>query len=246
MNAIEKKWKILVLDNVMVTREGISTILKRVAGVELVRPCENFTQVLEELKKTSFNLIVLDLQAERSTGIIIGRELLDLYPEVNIIVYSKIMGTRLKSELYRQEYLEVPYRRPISRNGNLMQNLEGNSQMSLTLSLHGYTLIQNITPERFEANLSYLEIHNKFVDPEISQLVSEQFDKSKLTPRELQCSELISQGKSNQEIATALGITRRAVENLINNIYHKLLIGGEPKDPSRRVLLALTVQNLSN
>jgi DNA-binding NarL/FixJ family response regulator len=236
------KWKVLVVDNSMVTREGIAAILKRVDGVELVMTCESFSQALEALEKTSFNLVLIDLQLGRSTGILAGRELLGHYPGLNIMVYSKVAGTSLLSELYRQEYVELSYRKAGSRNGNLIQTFDGNSVTALTLSLHGYILIENITPEIFEESLGYLKVYGKFVDQEIAGLLSELLDKSKLTPRELQCSELISRGKSNQEIADELGISRRAVENLINSVYHKLLIKGEPKDPSRRVLLALTMQ----
>lgn len=239
---MKSRWKALVLDNSMVTREGIAAILKRVAGVEQVTTCETFAQVKEELKKSSFNLAIIDLQLERGTGVTAGRSLLEHYPDLHVLLYSKVSGTALMSELYRQEYSEVSYRKIGPRNGNLIQALDGNSAVALTLSLHSYILLENITPERMKEALNYLEVYAKYVDPQVAELLSEHLDKSKLTPRELQCSELISRGKSNQEIADELGISRRAVENLINSVYHKLLIRGEPKDPSRRVLLALAMQ----
>ena len=239
---MKSRWKVLVLDNSMVTREGIAAILKRVGGIEQVTPCESLVQAREEFKKSGFNLAVIDLQLERGTGVMAGRSLLELFPDLHILLYSKVSGMTLMSELYRQEYSELSFRKAGSRNGNLIQAFDGNSAVALALSLHSYILLENITPQGFEEALDYLEVYGKFVDPAIAELLSEHLDKSKLTPRELQCSELISRGKSNQEIADELGISRRAVENLINSVYHKLLIRGEPKDPSRRVLLALAMQ----
>ena len=104
-------------------------------------------------------------------------------------------------------------------------------------------MLKNITPENFQRNLEVLKHRGSFVDPEILELLLERLHHYRLTPRELQCSEMISAGKSNREIAEQLGITRQAVENLINSLYHKLSIAGEPKDPGRRVLLALAVQD---
>ena len=80
------------------------------------------------------------------------------------------------------------------------------------------------------------------VDLEIINMLAERFNQLHLTPRELECSRLVSQARSNLDIAQHLGITVQAVENLINSLYNKFSIGGTPKDPGRRVLLAYAIQ----
>lgn len=43
-----------------------------------------------------------------------------------------------------------------------------------------------------------------------------------LTERELEILEILSQGKSNKEIADSLGISENTVEQHLKNIYEKL------------------------
>ncbi len=57
---------------------------------------------------------------------------------------------------------------------------------------------------------------------------------------------VLSWGRSNRDIAEKPGISRQAVENLVNNLNHKLAIAGEPKDPGRQVLLVLSMQGISH
>jgi RNA polymerase sigma factor (sigma-70 family) len=46
----------------------------------------------------------------------------------------------------------------------------------------------------------------------------------RLTPRERQILSLVQQGRTNREIAQALGIEEKTVKNHINSLYSKLAI----------------------
>jgi len=46
--------------------------------------------------------------------------------------------------------------------------------------------------------------------------------KSPLTERELQVVQLLAEGKSNKEVAGALGVSTRTVESHRNHIMHKM------------------------
>jgi DNA-binding NarL/FixJ family response regulator len=241
---MEFKRRVLVVDDVMATREGVVTILNRVPNVEVTKICENSAQALEEAREYPFHLAMIDLQLGEENGIALGRQLLKINPDLKIIIYTKEASIVIAAEVFRNEYNKPRARKAVasvvaSNNGN------GGSVVTLTpvtTGLHGYVLLKNITPGSFERNLEALYRQGSVVDPEILDLLLERFKRQSLTPRETECSELISRGKSNKEIAQQLGISLQAVENLINSLYNKLSITGEPKDPGRRVLLALTMQ----
>lgn len=59
-----------------------------------------------------------------------------------------------------------------------------------------------------------------------------------LTPRELDVLALIAEGRNNAGIAAELGVTEKAVENVINSLFAKLGLLPEP-DVHRRVLAVL-------
>ncbi|HEX2912513.1 MAG TPA: response regulator transcription factor [Chloroflexia bacterium] len=233
--------EVLVLDDVMATREGVVSIVNRVPNVRVTKMCESSSEALEAVMQHSFDLALVDLQSGEENGILLGRRLLEINPELKVIIYTREASVVIAAEVYRHEYLNPPVRRAGSPVMVPVPNTTGILAFpQVSIYLHGYTLLKNITPSSFEYNLELLNRHGSFIDPEILDLLIERLNRFKLTPRELQCSELISRGKSNREIAEELGITRQAVENLINSLYHKLSIEGEPKDPGRRVLLALS------
>jgi DNA-binding NarL/FixJ family response regulator len=65
-----------------------------------------------------------------------------------------------------------------------------------------------------------------------------------VTPREEECALLVAEGRSNQEIAGRMILSRKSVENLIGTLYHKFRIPGDPRNPARRILLAEAVKTL--
>ncbi len=237
------KLQILILDEVMAIREGVVSILKQIPQIDSITVCESTKAALAEIAVRPYNIALIDLQLGKENGILLGRELLKLKPDLKVIIYTSETSVVIAAEVYRHEYLRQPSRHnvlPIS--GLVPVHNYGTFSSSLSVDLHGYTLLRNITPESFQRNLETLKRHGSFIDPEILDLLVNRLHHYRLTPRELQCSEMISSGNSNREISEELGITRQAVENLINGLYHKLSITGEPKDPGRRVLLALAMQ----
>lgn len=234
----------LVLDEVMAIREGVVSILNRVPQISVAKVCEQPEEALAEANRRNFDLALIDLQLGHENGILLGRQLLKLNPELKVVIYTKETSIVIAAEVYRHEYqnLSIRHNNILSITGTSAAIPHGIFNAGLSINLHGYTLLKNITPETFERNLETLKYHGSFIDPEILELLLNRLSHHHLTPRELQCSEMISFGKSNREISEELGITRQAVENLINSLYHKLSITGEPKDPGRRVLLALEMQ----
>lgn len=242
---MEFKRRVLVVDSVMATREGVVAILNRVPGIDVRAICETPQDALTEVLEFPFHLALLDLQLGEENGIELGYELLKINPDLKIMVYTKESSVVIAAEIFRYEYNRPRTRRALPALVAAGANNTSGSVMTLapvTTTLHGYFLLKNLNPASFERNLEMLYRQGNVIDPEIQDLLQERLKRQSLTPRETECSELVSRGKSNKEISQQLGISLQAVENLINSLYNKLSITGEPKDPGRRVLLALTMQ----
>lgn len=236
--------KVLLVDDFLAIREGMLNILQRISGLEVAAVCASAEEALEAVAHQPFDLALTDLQLGEENGILLGRKLVKLDPNLKVIVYTKEASIVIAAEVFRHEYNQSRLSRS-RRAHNLVVGDNGNGLAVLppdSISLHGYLLLKNITPLSLQHSIETLQEQGNVIDPEIVDLLLERLQRQKLTPRETECCELISRGKGNREIAQHLGITQQAVENLINSLYNKLSIGGDPKDPGRRVLLARTVE----
>ena len=77
------------------------------------------------------------------------------------------------------------------------------------------------------------------IDPKVVEVLiaprvgAEDSPLGELTPRELETLSLVAQGRSNQAIADALVLTKRAVEKHINAIFLKLGVAHDDSVNSR-------------
>ncbi|MEB3355290.1 MAG: response regulator transcription factor [Synechococcales bacterium] len=74
-----------------------------------------------------------------------------------------------------------------------------------------------------------------YLPAEIGAKLAERFNQPQLSDRESEVLQLMSQGKSNQEIAADLFVSEGTVKFHINNIYNKLKV----KDRAQAVLTAI-------
>ena len=106
-------------------------------------------------------------------------------------------------------------------------------QRAVDAGAHGYVLKSDLTDCLVEAVKAVSE-GKRFLTPQVSEIVLEGFLKTRgrhqqgeragarTTPRELEIIRLLAEGKSNKEIATALGIAVRTVETHRARIMLKL------------------------
>lgn len=234
---------ILILEEIQVIQEGIVCILNHVSGLRVAKVCKNLEEALAELERGWVNLIMMNLHLGKANGILLGHKFLELFPELKVVIYTVESNNILASQISLYDFQQKPTRfgGALSKNNpNVLINSSHGA-----MKLHGYMSIKNITPEEIKYCFELLNSQGKFLDKEVQSLLTERTQYNKLTPRELQCSEMICLGKSNKEIAEKLGITKPAVENLINVLYHKFSITGDPKDSSRRVLLVNKIRRWS-
>ena len=85
-----------------------------------------------------------------------------------------------------------------------------------------HTLAENIPDETLRTDFVHSALESLPTEKKISKRQSEAETFGGLTPREREVARLVSQGKSNREIAEALVLSERTVENHVGNILTKL------------------------
>ena len=94
--------KILIADDHGIVRLGASVIIKETLQKAEIFQAETFDEVLEKIKVEDFDLLLLDINMPGGNNIKVIKELLDIQPDLKILVFSSYDET-----LYALRYIEA-------------------------------------------------------------------------------------------------------------------------------------------
>jgi len=221
MQAETQSIPVLVVDDQLVQREGIARVVEATGMMRVVGAVSSGEEALRVVESTPVDLALVDLVLHEQNGTEVGRALRQIRPELKVIIYTREKSMVLASEIFREQ-------KDLAQPG-----------------LQGYLLTRNISSSDYLIQI-YQQVNNfgQFIDPDILRWHFRFAELEPLTPREEECALLIARGLSNVQIADRMIVTRRRVENLINSLYLKFRISGDPGDPARRVILAESIRLL--
>lgn len=98
----------------------------------------------------------------------------------------------------------------------------------------GY-LLKDATSEELLDAIRFVHQGRKYIPPKVALKIAERINCSELTEREMEVLRLLTLGKSNQEIGTALSIAESTAKFHVNNILNKLGVS----DRTQAVITAL-------
>jgi DNA-binding NarL/FixJ family response regulator len=232
---------VIVIDDTLVKRRGVCEFVEETSALRLEGQAANSaeaTLLVEVASKREFDnptltnwLVLSDLRLGRENGVELGRALLDLAPDLRVLIYTQEPSWTLANEILRCEYTHRGKPRRSSKEQP---------------GLHGYVLFANIEPAYLERIAeTVVRRHSTFIDAEVLNYLLQKLRGRRLTPRQEECASLVAQGLSNDEIALRMGFLNAQgqpnmgpLENLVSELYLFFAIEGAPSDPGRRVLLA--------
>ncbi len=238
---------VIVIDDTLIKRRGVCAFVEETSQLFLygqVGDSESALQLLETtVQQQTSNptlrgwLVFSDLRLGSNNGIELGRALLEIAPDVRIVIYTQDSSWTLAAEVFRHEYTRRGTPRNVSSTSRRTSKKRG---------LHGYALFKNMAPDYLEQIAATVVHHNEtFVDAEVLSYLLKRLQGQRLTPRQEECASFIAQGLSNDDIALRMGFLNAKggpnigpVENLVSELYTFFAIYGAPGDPGRRVLLA--------
>ena len=208
--------RVVVADDVMLTREGIVRLLEE-AGVEVVGQAEDARSLLRRVRGTQPDAAIVDIRmppTHTDEGLVAASMIRTELPDVGVLILS--------------QYIEPSY---------ALRLLEEHPERV------GYLLKERVFDIALLVDaLRRLGDGETVIDPTIvSRLVGRRRREDpleELTPREREALELVAEGLSNKAIAARLVVTERTVEAHVKQIFMKLNLNANP-DSHRRVLAVL-------
>lgn len=202
--------KIVLADDSALLREGVAGLLER-RGHEIVGQAATAPSLIELVATGPLpDIVVTDVRMppnRADDGLKAAVSLRREFPSLAVMVLSQYVAPAYAVELFDVDTAGTGYllKDRVSEVADFLSSLEVVAQ--------GGTVI----------------------DPTVAKalMASGRSGLAELTPREREVLELMSQGKSNKEIASALVLSAAAVAKHVSNIFLKLRL--DPKEDNRRV-----------
>ena len=232
---MEKRIRILIVDDQTLIREGFRKLLELEPDFEVVGTAsdgEAALAVVERLSNanTPPDVILMDIRMPRMDGIAATRVLKERWPAAHIVILTTFDDVELIHAGLHAGAL-----------GYSLKDITA-EQLAMTVrtAAHGQVLLQpdiankvfsalapsTINKSSTAANTTYTSSSSEYID---STMNIEQ-----LTEREREILSLIAQGASNRQVAERLYVTEGTIKNHMSNILGKLGV----RDRTQAVLKA--------
>jgi DNA-binding NarL/FixJ family response regulator len=211
--------RVVIADDSYLVREALGHLLQTDPRVDLIASCQDGSELAETVAAVLPDVVVTDIRMPPSgddEGIAFANRLRESHPEIGVVVVSQYADPRyglalLEQGSDRRAYLLKDRLRDREHLIAAVYAVAGGG------SVVDAKVVESLIAARTGRENSVLD---------------------ELTPRELEILGHMAQGKSNQAIAEALFLSKRAVEKHINAIFLKLDLA-HAEDVSRRVKAAL-------
>lgn len=199
---MENVTKVLLVDDHALFRSGLASILSPEQGFEVVGEATNGREALEKVQVLKPDIILMDIYMPKMGGLEATQRIKEILPDTKIVMLT-------------------------------ISEEEKDLFDAIKMGAQGY-LLKKIDPEelfqylrgmlRGEAPMSR-NFASKLLD-EFARMSRSEMSKNnhhgKLSAREQEVLEHLTQGVSNKEIAAALGISENTVKNHLKSILDKL------------------------
>jgi len=187
--------RVLVADDHLIIREGLSLILETASDVELVGEATNGAEAVEIAREQRPDVILMDLSMPVMDGIEAIGELRVALPEAAIVILTT----------YNEDDL-------------IMRGLRAGARAYLLKDTDRPTLLETIRAAARGETLLKPDILARLLD----RTPASQSTGIELTGREVEVLRAAARGERSKEIAVKLDISERTVKAHLASIYNKL------------------------
>ena len=192
--------RILLVDDHEVVRLGLTALLEDVPGVTVVGEAGSAQEALLACERLAPDLVILDIRLPDRSGVDACRIIKRHWPHIGVIILTSFADDDLIAE-------------------------------AIGAGATGYVLKQVGNEELLRA-IEAVQRGEALLDPQVTQRVLQRLRRTErlldasafrnLSRRELEVLHLVSQGKSNREIADTLSVSEKTVRNHVSNLLDKL------------------------
>jgi two-component system, NarL family, response regulator DevR len=193
---------LLLADSHEIARAGVRTMLDQARHIEIIGEAGTVTTAVEEARRFRPDVMLIELRLRDGRGIDVFRHIHEVSPDTRLLV--------------------------------LTYSTDDESIISaLRFGVHGFVLKTVTMPALVQA-VETVAAGQLLLDPSIaSKLVAyirnqpasiHENNQRALSTQEHRVMELVAQGKTNKEIASALGLSDRTIKNYLSHVYEKLQV----------------------
>lgn len=191
--------KVLIVDDQSLVREGLCLMLSMYDNIKLVGEATNGKEVVEFLTEKEVDLILMDIRMPVIDGVEATKIIKAKYPLIKIIILTTFN---------EDEYI--------------IKGIKNGADSYLLKDISSKDLVKAIETVYSGNTLFQPDIIKKIINKVDNSAPDISFQS--LTRREKEIAVLVSEGKTNKEIAELLFITEGTVKNHMSNILDKLAV----------------------
>ena len=195
----EKKITVLIVDDHIIVRQGLRTLLELMEDIEVAGEAPNGKIAVEMAAKIHPDVILMDLMMPEMDGITAIQKICEQNQSTKIIALTSFL-----------------------EDGNIIPAIRAGATSFLLKDVSPTELVETIrAASRGEARL-HPNVARKLMDQVATQPSSQTTSTSDITDRELEVIQLVAKGMSNKEIANTLVISEKTVKSHISSLLSKL------------------------
>ena len=194
------KQRILLVDDHEVVRLGLRALLERHQQFEVVAEAGTVRDAIEQVEQYSPDVVVMDIRLPGGSGIEACEEISEKYPDTKVIMLTSYAEDEMLFSAIRA-----------GASGYVLKQIEGEGLVRAIEAVgRGEALLDPAVTQRI-----FQEVRKDAKEEEASAFVA-------LTQQEKHVLMLVSEGKTNREIAKALFLGEGTVRNYVSSILSKL------------------------
>jgi two-component system, NarL family, response regulator DevR len=191
--------RILLVDDHEVVRVGLRSVLDRVPEIKVVGEAASMAEAIAQTSRHRPQVVVMDVRLSDGNGVEACREIIAVYPQTRV--------------LFLTSYAD-----------------DESILAAVAAGAHGY-LLKEIGSRGLVQAIQTVASGRSILDPAVTARALEWIknrdtpsSSEKLSPQEERVLALVAEGKTNREIADALGLREKTIKNYLANIFDKLHI----------------------
>lgn len=199
--------RVMIVDDQGLIRDGLKMILSLSEDIEVVGEAVNGEEAIDMLSRVNPDVILMDIRMPVLNGVEATKIIKEKFSEVKILIL-----TTFNEDEYIFEGLKY------GADGYMLKDVKSDEIIKAIKEVYkGNVLLQPEIATKVVRAFNNISNHNEIDD-------NREIEKSikNLTPRELEISNLVADGKSNREIGKVLFITEGTVKNHLTRILGKL------------------------
>jgi len=194
------KQRILLVDDHEVVRLGLKALLERHPSFEVIGEAGSAREAIEQVTNLHPNVVVMDIRLPGVSGIEACEEIVQTFPETKVIMLTSYAEDEMLFSAIRA-----------GASGYILKQIGGEDLVrTLEAVGRGEALLDPAVTQRV-----FQEVRKAVKDEEASAF-------SHLSQQEKHVLLLVSEGKTNREIAKALFLGEGTVRNYVSSILSKL------------------------